>query len=107
MSLHSVDRLPNAGSHAEANLRMAFRRSPRQALWKTGASRGVTVSFLLVVQAYLVFPASVVMSKVSGEATLLSKSQQPPGFQVMDSAARTVGTRFIVDVHSELKAFGV
>jgi hypothetical protein len=70
MSLHSVDRLPNAGSIAEANLRMAFRRSPWRALWKTRASRGVTVSFLLVVQAYLVFPASVVMSKVSGEATL-------------------------------------
>src|SRR4029077_7503826 len=32
-------------------------------------SHGVTVSFLLV-QAYLVFPASLVMSKFSGEATL-------------------------------------
>ena len=67
--MHSVDRLPNAGSLAEANLHMAFRRNPWRALWKTRASHGVTVSFLLV-QAYLVFPASVVMSKFSGEATL-------------------------------------
>jgi len=58
------------------------------------------VSSLLVVQEYFVFPASVVMSKVSGEATLSSKISAATGIPIDGLRRESCYSAFLKGIYS-------